>query len=152
MAKKGKAAKRRTTTRRRRSVGAINKSLLAKAAGAIGGYVAAEMLTSKVAPTMDAKIKGAAVIAIGLFGVPMLLKNEMGEGLALGFAVSGGHTILKGMNIISGTRPMMLPYNQQRQIAGPGVPGFVNGAGVPGFVNGAGRPRMGAMQTALKYG
>lgn len=137
MAKKRKAAPRRKTSRRRRSVGAVNKSMLTKAGGAIAGYVVGNMLQNKIAPTMDGKIKGAATAAIGLLLVPMLLKNDLGEGIALGMTVSGGETVLRGFNVIAG-RQLMLPAAQpQRLIAGNGVPGFVNGSGVPGFVNGA---------------
>lgn len=141
MAKKKHVAKRRTQHRRHR-VGAVNKSMLTEAAGAIAGYVVGSMLQSKLAPNMNQKVKGSATILIGLFGVPMLLKNDLGKGLAMGMVVSGGKELLTSFGVISGTRPALLPpSNQARMIAGSGVPGFVNGAGsgVPGFVNGVGR-------------
>jgi hypothetical protein len=152
-----------TTRRRRRSVGAVNKDLLTQAAGAVAGFVAGQMIASKIAPTMDNKIKGLVIAAAGLFGVPMVMKNSIGRGLALGLAVSGGQKVLQGFNIIAGNgMPLMImPGNGRRQLAGNGVNAMVNGNGVNAMVNGNGvnamvngndYRSMNPMNTALKYG
>lgn len=153
---------KKTTTRRRRRIGAValNKDLLTQAAGAIGGYVIGQMVASKLAPTMDNKIKGAILAAAGVFGIPMVLKNTIGRGLAIGLAVAGGQKVLQGFNVISGNgQPLMImPASVGvRQIAGSGVNAMVHGRdGVSNMVNGGGVSRMvnglSPMQTALKYG
>lgn len=156
--------KKTTTRRRRRTVGAIamNKDLITQAAGAIGGFVVGQMVASKIAPTMDSKIKGAIIAAVGIFAVPMVLKNTIGKGLAIGLAVSGGQKILQGLNVISGVDHLMImPASGNmglRQLAGSGVNAMVNGSGggVSAMVNGRGINQQvngrSAMQTALKYG
>ncbi len=156
-------AKKKTTTRRRRRIGAValNKDLMMQAAGAIGGYVIGQMVASKIAPTMDNKIKGAILAAAGLVVVPMVMKNTLGKGLAIGMAVAGGQKVLQGFNIISGSgTPLMIMPAQGmgvRQIAGSGINAMVNGRdGVSAMVNGGGINQMvngrSAMQTAMKYG
>lgn len=148
-----KKAKKPTTRRRRRSVGAVNKDLMIQAAGALGGYVVGTMLSAKIAPTMDKKIKGAAIAAVGVLLVPMVLKNSVGRGLAIGLATSGGVQLLQGLGVISGRSELqMLPSMQNgRMLAGPGINAMVNGPGISQMVNGPSR-RMGAMNNALKYG
>lgn len=157
--------KKKTITRhhRRSRVGAVNKDLIMMAAGSIAGYVAGNMLSSSIAPTMDAKIKGAVIAAAGIIGVPMLLKSSLGHGLAIGMATSGGATILKSLGVISGVGSMApvayLPYPNRRRIAGAGINAQVNGQGINAMVNGSGinamvnggHQRRSAMQTAMKY-
>lgn len=98
MAKKRKAAKR--TTRRRMS-GAGSQGLN-KILGAVVGYVGGKMLSQKLLPTMDDKIKGVALVAVGQFGVPMIGKSPMFEGLGMGVTIAGADTALRGFNVISG--------------------------------------------------
>ena len=162
MAKRKVAAKRRTSSKRRRSVGAVNKTMLMQAAGTIAGYVAGNMLQSKIAPTMDAKIKGAATAAIGIVVLPMLIKSDMGKAVGIGLATSGAVELLKGFNVISGVgaynvRQLPAP-GAQRLIAGSGINQMVGGSGINRMVGGSGINRMvgakrsSAMQNALKYG
>ena len=158
-----KKSKKSPIRRRRRSVGAVNKDLLTQAAGALGGYVLATMAMAKIAPTLDSKIKGAVVAALGVFGVPMVLKNSIGRGLAIGFSTAGGIKLLQGFNVISGVglRQDYLPMPQSRlngaginaQVngTGQGVNAMVNGSGINSMVNGRNRV-MNPMNTALKYG
>lgn len=98
MAKKRKAAKR-TTKRRMSGAGSqgLNKIL-----GAVVGYVGGKMLSQKLLPTMDDKIKGVALVAVGQFAVPMIGKSPMFEGLGMGVTIAGADTALRGFKVISG--------------------------------------------------
>ena len=61
---------------RRRRVGAIGGGdTLNTFAGALGGFVAGNILSQKLFPTMDAKIKGAVIAAAGLLLVPKFMGN-----------------------------------------------------------------------------
>jgi len=161
MARKRKTKK--TTHRRRRSrVGALDKGLLTEVAGSIGGYVVGNMIANNTSllPTLDPKIKGAAVAAIGVLVVPHFMKSPIGKGIAIGMATAGGAVILKNMGVISGVMSPVayLPYPSQRRIAGTGISAQVNGNGVNAMVNGSGINRMvngrynNAMKNAMKYG
>lgn len=132
MAKSKRKSAHKTTHRRhsRRISGLMNKDLFEKAAGAVVGFVGARMLSDKVLPTLDAKIKGAATIGIGLLVVPQVLKNKLGEGLALGFAVAGGEQILKSTGMIAGMSADYLPYRSVPQISGAGISETVGGQGI----------------------
>lgn len=131
-------AKRKTggkkTTHRRRRVSGMDKDILTMAAGSIAGYVVGNMVGSKIAPTMDSKIKGAAIAALGIFVVPMAMKNSLGKGLAIGLATYGGQSILKSLNVISGYDGVgvrQLPINPYTLL-----PATVNGRGINQQVNG----------------
>jgi len=128
MANKRKPAKKTTRRKGSRVSGLVSKDLFEKAAGAIAGYVGARMLTAKVLPNLDAKIKGAATAAVGLLLIPKVLKNKLGEGMALGFAVAGGETLLQSTGLIAGIGAIQyLPY-PQRMIAGAGINQTVGGS------------------------
>lgn len=162
---------KKTTHRRRRSrVGALDKGLLTEVAGAIGGYVIGNMIANNTSllPTLDPKIKGAAVAGIGIMVVPRFLKTPIGKGIAIGMATAGGAVILKNLGVISGMAPVAyLPYPSQRRIAGAGINAQVNGTGVSAMVNGSGIDAMvngsginamvngrynNSMKNAMKYG
>lgn len=153
--------KKRTHHRRRSRVGALDKNLLTIAAGSIGGYVVGNMIANNTSlfPTLDIKIKGAAVAAIGVLLVPRFMKSSIGTGLAVGMATAGGAAILKNMGVISGVGEMAyLPYTPQRRIAGAGISAQVNGPGISAQVNGGGGisatvngKRRNVMQTAMRY-
>lgn len=131
MAKK-KAKK--PATRRRRISGVNTGQVISKIGGALVGYVGAKMLSNKVMPNLDEKIKGAAVVALGVFAVPRFIKGPMGEGLSIGMAVAGGDTLLRGTGLIAGImdKPMLyLPAGQR--VAGDGINNTVGGT--DGIVN-----------------
>lgn len=138
MAKSKRKSAHKTPRRHSRRIsGIMNKDLLEKAAGAIVGFVGARMISDKVAPTLDAKIKGAVMIGAGLFAIPHLLKNKLGEGLSLGFAVAGGEKLLQATGVIAGEMTY-LPYTPTRHIAGNGISQQVGGTeGISQTVSGS---------------
>ena len=162
MARHHKKTKKTTHRRRRSRVGALDKGLLTEVAGAIGGYVVGNMIANNTSllPTLDPKIKGAAVAAIGVMVVPRFMKSPIGKGIAIGMATAGGAVILKNLGVISGVMSPVayLPYPSQRRIAGSGINAMVNGSGINKMVNGSGINKMvngrynNAMKNAMKYG
>jgi hypothetical protein len=147
MAKRKHVAKRHSVKRRRHSVGSLDKSVLMEAAATIGGYVVGDIISTKVMPTLDAKIKGAAEIGIGLFLVPMVSKSPLAKHFGVGFATFGGVSILKNMGVINGmnTRTYAMPMHQQKLISGSGINQMVGGNGINQMV---GSKR----KSALRYG
>lgn len=99
MAKRRKKASRRRS-RRMSGVGAPGK--LMDAVGVIGGAAAASLLTQKLFPTMDEKLKNVAVAGLGLYLVPRLVKGSIGSALGMGMVAAGGIGLLKNFGVISG--------------------------------------------------
>ncbi len=135
MAKRKKTKSVRRTSRRR--ISGVGGDFMTKAAGAIVGYVGGKMLSSKLLPNLDDKIKGAGVAAIGALAVPRFIKGAMGEGLSIGLVVAGGDTLLRGTGLIAGMldKPVMyLPYGNR--VAGDGIATQVAGGGISAQVAG----------------
>lgn len=101
MAKRKKTAKRKPVRRRMSGVGTSNE--MNKILGAVVGYVGGKMLSQKLLPALDDKIKGVGLVAVGQIAVPMLGKTAMFEGLKMGVTIAGADTALRGFNVISGT-------------------------------------------------
>jgi hypothetical protein len=95
--------KRSAPSRRRKSrrMGAIGKSFIMDAAGLVAGAAAARVLTSsgKILPNLDAKIKSAAVVAIGAF-FPKFVKGSLGKSIGDGMVAAGGLGLLQATNIL----------------------------------------------------
>jgi hypothetical protein len=111
-------------------------SMLTTFAGALGGFVAGNIVGSKLFPTMDAKIKGAIVASAGIYLLPKFLgKGPIISGLALGMGVAGGSQILKSLGVVSGIGQMtnFLPAMGSplyTGISSTGVNQLVNGPGM----------------------
>jgi hypothetical protein len=82
-------------------MGAIGKSFIMDAAGLVAGAAAARVLTSsgKILPNLDAKIKSAAVVAIGAF-FPKFVKGSLGKSIGDGMVAAGGLGLLQSTNIL----------------------------------------------------
>jgi len=96
--------KKRSAPARRRSsrkMGAFGKSFIMDAAGLIAGAAVARVLTSsgKILPNIDAKIKSAAVVAIGAF-FPKLIKGSFGQSVGNGMIAAGGLGLLQATNVL----------------------------------------------------
>lgn len=95
--------KRSAPSRRRKSrkMGAIGKSFLMDAAGLIAGAAAARVITSsgKILPKVDAKIKSAGVVALGVF-FPKFLKGSLGKSIGDGMIAAGGLGLLQAAGIL----------------------------------------------------
>jgi hypothetical protein len=120
MARRKKAKRRpRLYTRRRRSnpIGRIMKrrspnqastkttvmDAVTVGAGLVAGQWVGRMLDNHVAPFKDAKLRGAALAAVGILGAKYMPKGL--KGVALGVAASGVYQIAKEVmpNTIAGT-------------------------------------------------
>ena len=89
------ARKKRKVSRRRRSrVGAIKGTNITNVLGIVAGAVAGRLVAKKVLPNVDEKIKNAGVIALGAFGMPMILKSDLGKAIGNGMIASGGAGLL----------------------------------------------------------
>ncbi len=96
--------KRSAPSRRRKSsrkMGAIGKSFIMDAAGLVAGAAIARVLTSsgKILPNIDAKLKSAAVVAIGAF-FPKLVKGAIGQSIGSGMIASGGLGLLQSTGVL----------------------------------------------------
>jgi ethanolamine utilization microcompartment shell protein EutL len=82
-------------------MGAFGKSFIMDAAGLIAGAAVARVLTSsgKILPNIDAKIKSAAVVAIGAF-FPKLIKGSFGQSVGNGMIAAGGLGLLQATNVL----------------------------------------------------
>jgi len=82
-------------------MGAMGKSFLMDAFGLVAGAAAARVLTSsgKILPNIDAKIKSAAVIAIGAY-FPKLVKGSVGVAIGHGMIASGGLGLLQSTGVL----------------------------------------------------
>jgi len=128
------------TTRRRRVGGMGGGDTINTFAGALGGFVAGNMLAGKLFPSMDAKLKGAIIAGAGIFLIPKFAGNSpLMKGLALGMGVAGGSTVLKSLGVISGMGALNTAHpiyalpststgvNQMVSGSGKGVSSMVNG-------------------------
>lgn len=134
MAKSKKKPARRTA--RRRISGVAGSGMLSKVGGALVGAVAGRMLAQKLFPTLDEKIKGAAIAAAGVFLVPKFIKGPMGEGLAIGMAVAGGTTLLQSTGLIAGMNSPVMFLPVSNRVAGSGISQSVAGSGISQSVAG----------------
>jgi len=96
--------KRSAPSRRRKSsrkMGAIGKSFIMDAAGLVAGAAIARVLTSsgKILPNIDAKLKSAAVVAIGAF-FPKLVKGAIGQSIGSGMVAAGGLGLLQSTGVL----------------------------------------------------
>ena len=97
-----KRKKKKSYSRRRRMSGVGATANIMDSVAVIGGAAAAGLLTQKLFPTLDTKIKNAAVIALGIFAAPKLVKGSVGNALGMGMVAAGGLGLLKNFNVISG--------------------------------------------------
>lgn len=129
MAKRKKQPAKHT---RRRRVGGANSDVYVTIGGALLGFVGGKMLAAKVLPTVDDKIKGVGLAAIGVFGVPMVSKGALAKGVTIGMGIAGGELLLQSTGLISGSR--MIAYPKTYQIAGNGIADTVGGQGISATV------------------
>jgi hypothetical protein len=99
--------KRKATSRRRsRRMGAVKNQLM-DAVTLTAGAVAGTIVASKLFPNIDEKIKNAAVIGIGAFLMPKVLKGAIGQNLGNGMIAAGGLGLLKSFNVIGAVSDML---------------------------------------------
>jgi len=101
MAKRRKKSGSSRSRRRSRRMGAVGgglQEILVITAGAVAGG----LLTGKLLPNVDAKIKNAGLIAIGALVFPKIVKGAIGSNLGKGMAAAGALGLLKETGVISG--------------------------------------------------
>lgn len=97
-----KRRKKRTSSRRRsRRMGAVPGGIM-DIVTITAGAVAGGLLSSKLLPNVDEKIKSAGLIAIGAFVFPKIVKGATGSNLGKGMAAAGALNLLKSTGVISG--------------------------------------------------
>lgn len=94
-------AKRRKKSSRRRSrrvsgVQSTFTDILAVAAGAAAGRI----VSQKLFPNLDPRIKSAGVIALGAFAMPKLIKGGFGQSLGMGMTAAGSLGLLQETGVI----------------------------------------------------
>jgi len=89
------ARRRKKATRRRsRRMGAIKGAGFQSILGIVGGAVAAKIVTARVLPNIDSRIKSAGVIALGALVMPRIIKGELGKALGNGMIAVGGSNLI----------------------------------------------------------
>lgn len=96
-----KSAPRR---RSRRRMGAIGGTGLQSILGVVGGAIAAKIVTARVLPNLDERIKSAGVVALGALVMPKVLKGELGKSIGAGMIAVGGSNLIA--NVIPGIGAM----------------------------------------------
>lgn len=106
--KKSGTSRRRSRSRRMGAVGGGLQEILIITAGAVAG----NLLSSKLLPNVDAKIKNAGLIAVGALVFPKIVKGAMGSNLGKGMAAAGALGLLKETGVISGMEDTIeLPFS-----------------------------------------
>jgi hypothetical protein len=106
-----KRRKKRTSSRRRSRVGAVPGGLM-DIVTITAGAVAGGLLSSKLLPNLDDKIKSAGLIAIGAFVFPKIVKGATGSNLGKGMAAAGALNLLKSTGVISGMEDVIeVPFS-----------------------------------------
>ena len=67
---------------------------------AAGAAAAGFLSTDKILPNINGKIKSAAIIGIGAFLMPKVLKGAMGQALGNGMIAVGSVNLLKEFNVL----------------------------------------------------
>ncbi len=98
-----KSHKRKAAPRRRRKMSGIGAvgSMAMNVVYTIAGGVAAQAVTKYLPDTLDAKIKAAVPLAVGLF-LPKVLKGNVGQGLANGMIAVGGIKLVQSFGVLNG--------------------------------------------------
>jgi hypothetical protein len=108
MTKRKHHSKKKHHTKRRRKMSGGMQGVLTQAVGLVGGAVAARILTnsSKILPQLDAKIKDAAVIGLGLY-FPKLVKGPIGASVGAGMVAMGGLALVQSTGAIGAIDEMI---------------------------------------------
>lgn len=104
--------KRKVSYRRSgRRMGAV-KSQIMDIVGIAAGAAAGRIVASKLFPNMDEKIKNVAVIALGSFVFPKLVKGGLGANIGTGMVAAGSLGLLQNFNVIGAINDVLeVPVN-----------------------------------------
>lgn len=105
--------KKRTSRRRGRSrkMGAV-KTQIMDIVGIAAGAAAGRIVASKLFPNMDEKIKNVAVIALGSFVFPRIVKGSIGANIGTGMVAAGSLGLLQNFNVIGAINDVLeVPVN-----------------------------------------
>lgn len=97
MAKK----KKRTRSRRRSTMAGVGNTIM-PAVAVIAGAAAGRLAATKIAPTMNDKLKNGLLIAVGLFVVPKISRGAVAQAAGMGVVAAGGLGLLQSFNVLSG--------------------------------------------------
>jgi len=95
-----KKAKRTVRRPRRRMSGRVGDNMEAAILGIAGG-IGANIIVTKLFPTMQNTLKAGGVAVLGML-LPNVIKGKIGEGIGNGLVVGAGIQLAKGFGIISG--------------------------------------------------
>lgn len=94
-----KRRKKHTRRRSRRSVGAMG-NVLTEVVGITVGAAAGRIVSGKLFPALNPTIKSAAVIGIGAFLMPKIIKGSFGSSIGAGMIASGSLGVLSGTGVL----------------------------------------------------
>lgn len=85
---------------RRRKMGGMGSGVIMEIVGITAGAAMGRIVSSKLFPSMNPSLKSAAVMGIGAFLMPKLIKGSMGANLGAGMIASGGLGVLQGTGVL----------------------------------------------------
>lgn len=95
--------KKRSSRKRSRRMGATKMTgQLMNIVGLAIGAGAGKIVATKLFPNMDEKIKNVAVVGLGAFLFPKLIKGGMGQNIGAGMVASGTLGLLENFKVIQG--------------------------------------------------
>jgi len=93
--------KKSVSRKRRRSSGmGASGGMVTNLLGIIAGAAVGRIVANKLLPSIDTKIKNAAVVALGAFAFPKLIKGPFGSSIGAGMVAAGGIGLLQNFNIV----------------------------------------------------
>jgi hypothetical protein len=105
------AKKRRktTTSRRRRSRVGATSGAMNTVLGVAVGAIAARLISGKLLPNVDEKIKNGAILAAGIFAVPKFIKGGFGAAIGNGMVAAGSIGLLSDLGVLAGIDDFLIP-------------------------------------------
>jgi len=94
-----KRKKSRKYSRRRSRVGAIGKDAITNVIGIAAGAAAGRIVSQKLLPNVNATMKSAGTIVLGMF-FPKLLKGGFGSSMGAGMIAAGSLGVLQGTGVL----------------------------------------------------
>lgn len=89
----------RKYSRRRSRVGAMGKSTITNVIGIAAGAAAGRIVSQKLLPNVNATMKSAGTIVLGMF-FPKLIKGNFGTSMGAGMIAAGSLGVLQGTGVL----------------------------------------------------
>jgi len=80
--------------------------------GIVAGAAVGRIVANKLLPSINSKIKNGAVLALGAFVFPKLIKGAFGSSIGAGMVAAGGIGLLQNFNVVGNIEDTLsIPMN-----------------------------------------